>query len=184
MIHIQEWFKLPVPDSAQKINSKWTKGFINVRLLKHLEKKSGEDTAGGKCTPMCLHILPMSKVKEGQGQGTVTASSMALFKPETGMFAEAGHCLRTDLNKRLPSASLPRMQSHKQPCWDPWLGLAGCHLAFPTLSIWVALSLHLSTQPICSQLHFCFEFVFLNLLYLPIRLSDSALWSLAKHFKI
>lgn len=95
-----------------KINSKWTKGFINVRLLKHLEKKSGEDTAGGKCTPMCLHILPMSKVKDGQGQGTVTASSTALFKPETGMFAEAGHCLRTDMNKRAALAE----GSHQLPC--------------------------------------------------------------------
>lgn len=94
-----------------KINSKWTKGFINVRLLKHLKNKSGENTAGGKCAPMCLHILPRSKAKEGHGQGTVTASSMALFKPETGMFAEAGHCLRTDLNKR---AALEE-ESHQLP---------------------------------------------------------------------
>lgn len=111
MIHIQDWYKLPVPLTLHKINLKWTKDFSNVRLLKHLKKKSGENTAGGKCPPMCLHILTMSKAKEGQGQGTVTASSMVLFKPETGMFAEAGHCLRTDLNKR---AALEE-ESHQLP---------------------------------------------------------------------
>lgn len=92
----------PYLSLCTKINSKWTKDFINVRLLKHLEKKSGENTAGGKCTSMCLCILPMSKAlsKRVQGQGTITACSMALFKPETGMCAEAEHCVRTDLSKR------------------------------------------------------------------------------------
>lgn len=188
MIHIQEWFKLPVPDSAQKINSKWTKGFINVRLLKHLEKwwrycrwqmythvpaHSAHEQSQRGSGPRDCHCLLHGPL---QAWDWDVCWSRAL--PKNWHEQESSPC------RRLPSASLPRMQSHKQPCWDPWLGLAGCHLAFPTLSIRVALSLHLSTQPICSQLHLCFEFVFLNLLYLPIRLSDSALWSLTKHFKI